>query len=261
MSSQKTVLITGASSGIGLELARLFAHDGCNLVVVARNKTALDQLAAELQQKYSVDVAVFTCDLSDRAQVVQLTIDVAQKNIIIDILVNNAGIGQFGKFIETDVSAEENMISLNIAALTYLTKFFAKKMVAQGEGKVLNVASIAGFMPGPFMAVYYATKAYVLSFSEALANELRGTGVQVSVLCPGATRSGFQKAAGMDSSPLFESGPIPSSAEVAREGYRQFCRGKTVIVTGFLNRVLVQLLRIAPRAFVTAYVRRYQEIK
>src|SRR3954447_6416423 len=220
---KETALITGASSGIGLDLARLFAKDGCDVVLVARSEGKLRELAAELERDCGVTAHVIALDLARpnaaEALVQRLPADV-------DVLVNNAGFGVAGPFVETDLAKELEMIQVNIVALTQLTKLLLPKMVARRRGRVLNVASTAAFQPGPLMAVYYATKAYVLSFSEAIADELRDSGVTVTALCPGPTETGFAAVAGMDQTRLFTLMKPMTSAEVAKKGYEAMKRGR-----------------------------------
>jgi len=257
-----TALVTGASSGIGLELARLLAADGHDLVVVARSREALDRLAAELHAVHGTVVTVVSADLADPAapEAVRAAVDGA--GLAVDVLVNNAGFGTYGRFTDIPLEAQLGLLQVNVAALVHLTRLFVPAMVARGRGRVLHVASTAAFQPGPLMAVYYASKAFVLSFSEALANELAGSGVTVTALCPGPTRSGFQARASMESARLV-SGTMPmmDSATVARIGYRGMRRGARVVVPGLVNRILVQSVRFAPRRLTTAIARAMQERK
>ena len=254
-----TVLITGASSGIGLELAKLFARDHYQLVLVARSREALEKLATDLKTNFGASAMIVVVDLSLPQAVEEVASFIDQKHIAIDVLVNNAGFGDFGYFKDTDWAKEEQMMRLNMIALTHLTKIFVRKMVARGQGKILNVASAAGFLPGPLMAVYYATKAYVLHFSEAVANELKGTGVSMTILCPGPTASGFQQMAGLEESGMVRGKKLPTSASVAKSGYRALQKGRTIVITGLKNKCMIELLRITPRFFVRNYVRRYKE--
>jgi len=255
MSEPKTALITGASSGIGLELARLFATDGWNVVLVARSEAKLRELAASL----GVTATVIVADLAEAGAPQRIADELRAKSIHIDALVNNAGLGLAGAFVETDLRKELEMIQVNVVALTHLTKLLLPAMVARRSGRILNVASTAAFQPGPLMAVYYATKAYVLSFSEAIADELRDSGVTVTTLCPGPTATGFAGVAGMDQTRLFTLMKPMSSAEVAKKGYEAMKRGRRVVVTGMMNRLLVQSIRISPRRMVTMIVRKLQE--
>ncbi|EKD92626.1 MAG: hypothetical protein ACD_28C00379G0004 [uncultured bacterium] len=253
-----TALITGASSGIGLEFAKLFAAAGHDLILVARNEKTLNELASELKKKNDVQIMILAKDLSDLKSVETVVKKLETEKISIDVLINNAGFGDYGRFIKTNWEKERQMMELNMVTLTYLSKVFAQKMAKKGSGKILNVASMAGFQPGPLMAVYYATKAYVLSFSEAVAYELRNTGVTVTALCPGPTASGFQEAAALNRSDLF-SGKLPSSAEVAQAGYEGLMKGKTLVIPGFKNKLFIQLLRLAPRGLVRKVVYQMQK--
>lgn len=245
----KTALITGASSGIGLELAHIFAAHKTNLVLVARNQTQLQLLAQELQQKYDVQVMVCVKDLSKTNQVNELITEL--NNTPISYLINNAGFGEFGAFNETTWQKNEDQIAVNITTLTHLTHALLPKMVAQKFGKILNVASVAGFLPGPNMAVYYATKAYVLHFSEAIAYELKNTGVTVTALCPGPTASAFMERSGMGASKLIKGRTLPTAKQVAEYGYKAMMRGQHVAVHGWGNFVLAVLPRLFPRRLTT----------
>ncbi len=255
----KTALITGASNGIGLELAKVHAENGGNLVLVARNEEKLMSLKTELESQYSVKVYVIGKDLS-LPNAAQEVYDETQRNgIIVDYLINNAGFGDFGFFAETDWNKELKMINLNITALTQFTKLYVKEMVKRGNGKIMNVASTAAFQPGPLMAVYFATKAYVLHFSEALDNEVRDKGISVTALCPGATVSGFQAAADMEDSALFKSKNLPTSKDVAIFGYKAMLKGKTVAIHGIMNWIMAESIRFAPRSFVVKIARMLQK--
>jgi hypothetical protein len=254
-----TALITGASSGIGYELARIFAREKYNLVLVARNEKKLQEIAAELTKTYGVPVTVLAKDVSILASATEIYDALKQKNIAVDVLVNNAGFGDFGFFTETKWEKELEMINLNMTALTALTKLFVGDMVKRKSGKILNVASTASFQPGPLMAVYYATKAYVLSFSEAISNELIGTGVTVTALCPGPTESGFQAAADMKDSKLVKGKKLPTSQEVAEYAYKALMSGKVVAVHGLMNKIMAQSVRYSPRAVVRSLVRAMSE--
>ena len=256
---REAALITGASSGIGLELARLFAADKKDLVLVARNRERLTQLAVELQQKHGVSVNVLAADLADPGAPSSIARALSCIGIAVDTLVNNAGIGVYGRFVETDVAKEHEMIQVNVIAPTELTKMFLPAMVRRGRGRVLNVSSTAAFQPGPLMAAYYATKAYVLSFSEALTNETRGTGVTITALCPGPTITEFQKRAGANDTRLFNSPLVMDARRVARAGYEGMKKGKSLVIPGVINRLMVQGLRLLPRKTVIQAARRIQE--
>ena len=258
MDAGKTALITGASSGIGYELTKLFASDGYNLVLVARNQEQLMQIAGELKEKYGVSVKVISKDLSATSASEEIFTELQQESIEIDALVNNAGFATYGLFPETDLDAELRMMQVNMVTLTHLTKLLLPGMLQRRWGKILNVASLSGFQPGPLMAVYAGTKAYVLLFSEALANELQGTGVNVTVLCPGPTESGFQKSANMEDAKLF-SGRVMDAQTVARVGYRGLMTNKIVVIPGLRNKILVGAVRFFPRNIVTRVTRNVQE--
>ncbi|RMF59872.1 MAG: SDR family oxidoreductase [Calditrichaeota bacterium] len=253
-----TVLITGATEGIGFELSKQFAADGYHLVLLARNMERLQQRQQELQDQFQVSVDVLSMDLANPDEPEKIEKELKERQIQIDVLVNNAGFGQLGKFHEIDLKTWLEMIQVNISALTELTWRLLPGMLARGEGKILNVASTAAFQPGPLQSVYYASKAYVLLFSEGIANELKGSGVQVSVLCPGPTSTRFQERAGMGNIWLMK-GWVMSAEKVAIIGYRNFKKGKRVIIPGIINKLIVQSNRLSPRAFSTAVVRMLQE--
>lgn len=252
-------LITGASSGIGYEFAKVCAQNGQNLILVARSEATLQSFAKDLMtQNKNIDVQVIPRDLSEAFAVKNLIQEIQNKNLQVNVVMNNAGFGDHGAFQNIPWKRQQEMIQLNILALTELTYSFLPTMIAHKKGQILNVASTAAFQPGPMMAVYFATKAFVLSFSEALAEELSGTGVTVTALCPGPTRSGFQKSANMNDVPLFEIFNPPSSLEVAQYGYQSMQLGKTVAIHGFINNLAVQLLRMTPRSLVVKVVKRLQ---
>jgi short-subunit dehydrogenase len=255
MNTQKTVLITGGSSGIGLELARLFANDRHNLVLVARDADRLIDAAGQLHRE-GMWVKCVPLDLSEPAAPKWVFDQLAREGIVVDILVNNAGYGLLGDFADVDFEESIGQVQLNIAALTAMTKVFIEPIL-QRRGKIMNVASTAGLQPGPHMAVYYASKAYVISFSLALANELRSKGVTVTCLCPGATKTAFQTRAGLKDALLFL---FPMDAPtVARVGYRALMSGKTLVIPGFRNRLLAKATRISPTRLVIAISRRVLE--
>jgi len=248
----QTALITGASSGIGLELARIFARNQCDLILVARESDRLRQAAATLKAR------VIARDLADPQSAQAIYDELASTRI--DYLVNNAGFGLGGPFYSTDRQTELDMIQVNVTSLVDLTKLFLPAMVARKSGRILNVSSTAAFQPGPLMAIYYASKAFVLSFSEAIAEELNGSGVTVTALCPGPTASDFQRRAGLDHIKLFKNKSLTmSSEEVADIGYRGMMQGKVLVIPGIMNKLGVQLLRLGPRAIVRKAAKKLQE--
>lgn len=251
----QAALITGASAGIGRELAKLFAKDHYDLILVARDGSRLAQFADELQRQFGVSARSFPLDLTAPSAAQFLFDQLARENISVDVLVNNAGYGKLGTFAEVPLEESLGQIQLNITALTHLTKLFLGPMLERKSGKILNVASTAGFQPGPLMAVYYATKAYVISFSEAVANELKGTGVTVTCLCPGVTDTEFQKRAGTEQTRLFRQMRPMDAKTVARDGYRGVMKGKPLVISGFRNWLLAESLRVSPRKLVTAISR------
>ena len=256
----ETVLVTGASSGIGLELAKSFAADKSNLVLVARNTAALETLATELRRQHSIAVEVITADLAQPASPQTIFDTLKQREIRVDVLVNNAGFGLHGRFAELPLVRQLEIIQVNVAALVALTGLFLPAMIERKRGGILNVGSVAGFLPGPNMAVYYASKAFVQSFSEALFEELRGTGVRVTNLCPGPTESNFSKVARGYHTREMQAAKM-SAAEVAAAGHRAFRAGRCVKVTGVKNLLLAQTTRILPRAVVRRAVGRYNKLK
>jgi hypothetical protein len=250
-------LVTGASSGIGLELCRVLAREGHDLVLVARREPELTALADELTSRYGADSTVVSADLSTPASPHQIYDSVSAAGRDVDVLVNNAGFGGHGKFWESDADHEQRELAVNILALHTLTKLFLPSMVERGRGHVLNVASTAAFQPGPFMAVYYASKAYVLSFTEALAEELTGTGVTATALCPGVVITGFQDTAGLEADqPMLHSPATKSADYVAEVAYKGMIRGRRVVIPGTLNKVGAQAGRIAPRTAMVKVIRR-----
>lgn len=245
--STETTLITGASAGIGRELARLFAADKSNLVLVARRRDRLEELAEELRREAGVDVRTMAADLGRPDAPQAIADELARDGKPIDVLVNNAGFGALGPFAELGVARQAEMVQVNVAALTHLTRLFLPGMIERGRGGILNVASTAGFQPGPFMAVYYATKAYVISFTEALHDELAGRGVTASCLCPGPTDTEFVAVAEMEGARMFKRRPM-TAVRVAEIGYRAFRRGKLLVVPGWLNWLGAFGGRFAPRS-------------
>lgn len=257
----KTALITGSSNGIGYELAKIHAEKGDNLVLVARNKNKLDELKNELEETHNVKVYTIGKDLSVPGAAVEVYDDLKVKRISIDYLINNAGFGDFGLFAESDWSKQEQMINLNVMALVHFTRLFLADMLKRGSGKIMNAASTASFQPGPTMSVYFATKAFVLSFSQAINEEVRENGITVTALCAGATHSGFQATASNQDSKRFEKNKFTSSREVAEFGYRAMMKGKIVAIHGFKNRVLANSVRFGPRSLVVKMARKTQAKK
>jgi short-subunit dehydrogenase len=253
-----TALITGASSGIGRDLAFEHAARGGDVVLVARREDKLQAIAAELIDRHEVEAVAIACDLANPVSAPRLHQDITSRGIEIDILINNAGFGGLGRFTEIDPARHEAMIQLNVLALTQLTRAYLPEMIARGRGRIMNVASTAAFVPGPLQAVYFATKAYVLSLTEALAVELEGTGVTVTALCPGATSTEFAERAGAQRLKFFQEGTA-TSTDVAGFGYEQMLAGKTVAVHGTRNRMLPRLVRLLPRSVPPKLVRRMQE--
>lgn len=252
--TRKTALITGASSGIGKALAIEFAKDGYDVILVARNVNKLQALAEYLHKQFNSKALAIAADLQTDSGAVQLHADVKARGITIHALANNAGYGLFGEFQQSPLQPELAMMQLNMNTVVVLTKLFMPDLLAT-KGKILNTASTAAFQPGPYMAVYYATKAFVLSFSEAIAAELEGTGVTVTALCPGPTASGFQDKADMHDSALVKGKKLPTSEEVAAAGYRAMRRGQRVYIPGVMNWLMAQSPRFTPRNMVTAIVK------
>jgi short-subunit dehydrogenase len=256
--AHKTALITGASFGIGLELARVFAREGYNLVLVARSADKLRQLASELEKSHGTRSLILATDLTDPGASAYVLDQTTRADIQVDVLVNNAGFGQYGLFAENDLEDCLHQIQLNVTALTHLTRLYLPAMIERKSGGILNVASTAAFQPGPLMAVYYATKAYVLHFSEAIANELNGTGVTVTCLCPGPTATEFQQRANISGIRLTKFGTMDART-VAEDGYRGLMAGKAVVISGFKNWLVAQSVRFAPRRMAAAVARKLQE--
>lgn len=260
MTRNPTALVTGASSGIGLEFARLLARDGHSLVLVARDATRLERLAAELREAHGVAVIVHECDLSAPDCVQGIAAMLSDRAVEVDVLVNSAGFNIYGPFSETDGLAELQMLQVNIVALTELTKRLLPGMLARRRGWVLNVGSTGSFAPGPFDAVYCASKAYVLSFSEAIAEEVVGSGVTVTALCPGATRTRFAERAGMARTRMFRA-RLADPASVAAAGYRGLLRGRRVVIPGLMNALMTASIRLSPRSTVASISRRMLSMK
>lgn len=245
-------LITGASKGIGLELTYLFAKDQHNLILVARSSDLLEQIKLELESLYNIKVVVLAMDLTKEDVAKEIYQYTKDNNLIVDYLVNNAGFGDYGNFIETSPKKNKDMVQLNIVTLTELCQLYGKDMVCNKFGKIMNVASIASFLPGPLMATYYATKSYVLSFSEALSREFKNTGVSVTALCPGTTKTNFFEVAkaDKDSSNLLKNLKPADPKDVARYGYKKMKKNKAVAIYGFTNRLMIFGIRLVPRSLV-----------
>ncbi|MDX1660234.1 MAG: SDR family oxidoreductase [Gemmatimonadota bacterium] len=259
MRPDRTVaLVTGASSGIGREIARIAAERGHDLVLVARGEDALAALAGELSHEHGAESTVLPFDLSLREGPSMLVETVDDRDLAVDVLVNAAGFGLYGEFLETDLDVERGMIDLNVGAVTELAKAYARRMAERGSGRILNVASTAAFQPGPRMAVYYATKAYVLSFSVALAVELEQTGVTVTCLAPGPTETGFQHTAGAEGSRVFADATTMDAVTVARKGWEAMAAGRTVYVPGAWNRIGAGAAGWVPRRIAAKIVARLQ---
>lgn len=254
----KTALITGASSGLGKEFARIFAREGNNVVITARSKEKLESLAKEIQSEYGIEATVIPVDLGNMDEVQELYETIKNKGITIDYLVNNAGFGMYELFHEADYARQEQMIQLNITALTKLCHLYINEMKKQGSGRILNVASTAAFQPGPTMAVYYATKAYVLHFSEAIANELKDSNITVTTLCPGATKTEFMDVADLHESRLVKGRKLPSAKEVSEYGYKKMMKGKLTVIPGLMNKIGANSVRFMPRKMVLKVVRTIQ---
>lgn len=254
-------LLTGASSGIGFELAFVFARHQRNLILVARSEDKMLSLKKDLQQKYKVDVQVVPFDLAQPYSAQKLFDLVQTQKWSVDCLVNNAGFGDHGPFVESSPQKITEMVQLNITTLTDLTRLFLPIMIKNRFGQILNVASTAAFQPGPLMSVYYATKAYVLHFSEGIHEELKGSGVTVTALCPGPTTSGFQKAANLQDVPLFDRMKVPDSKSVAEYGYRAMQKGTVVAVHGFLNAILAASVSFIPRILARKMAMKLQQNK
>ena len=255
--SNKTALITGGASGLGYEFAVLLAKDGYHLLLIDINSEKLEDTKKELESKYPTQIRTFTKDMSIQNSSADLFEEI--KDINIDILINNAGFGLYGFFANTNWEREAAMLNLHIMATTHLTKLLLKGMVERGSGKILNMSSLAAFQPGPLMAIYYASKAYILSFSEAIANELKGTGVTITVLCPGQTKTSFQEVVSEGTSENKIGFNIASPDEVAKYGYKAMLKGKSVAIPGAFNKFLSLLPRIMPRNTATSIVRKIQE--
>lgn len=259
-SGTQSVLITGASSGIGRELAKLFAKDGYSPVLVARRREKLEELSAQIRSTFGIEPRVLTADLSDAGAPEQILDELQDSGTSIEVLVNNAGFGELGRFVDLDVERQVDMIRVNVTALTHLTRLMLPAMLDRDRGGVLNVASTAAFQPGPNMAVYYATKAYVLSFSQALAEELTDTAVRVTCLAPGATETEFAGKSGMSQSKLFQMAKPMSARTVAEAGFRGYKEGSKLVVPGVRNKVGAFATRLLPRSVLRKIVKSLQPV-
>jgi short-subunit dehydrogenase len=257
--NNRYALITGATSGIGYELAKLFAKDGYNLIIVARNQAELDSKAAEFRNENGIQVVAMANDLSLESSPFEVYDEVKNKDITVDVLVNNAAQGQYGKFVETDIQRELEMIRLNIVSYLILTKLFLKEMVARNEGKILQVASIGGKLPGPMQSVYHATKAFIVSHSDALVNELKDTGVTLTSLLPGPTDTDFFNKADMEHTKMVQEGSLSDPAKVAKDGYEALMKGDDSVISGLKNKVQVAMADILPDSVAAKQVEKQME--
>jgi len=250
MSTTKNALITGATSGIGYQLAKLFAQDHYNLILVARDQSALDGAAREFEQ-YGIQVTTLSKDLFKKEDAFSVYDEVTSRGIQVDVLVNNAGQGIYGKFQDTDIERELDIINLNISSLVILTKCFLKDMVQRNSGKILNLASIASKTPGPWQSVYHGTKAFVLSFSEAIREELKDTEITVTALMPGVTDTDFFNKADMnDSKAVQDPDAKADPAEVAKDGFDALMAGKDKVISGLKNKVQIGMTNLVPDSMV-----------
>jgi hypothetical protein len=256
-----TALVTGASSGIGREFVKLAAKDRRDVILVARRRERLDELATELAARYGIVAETIAADLAESGAAANVFAEAERRRGPIEVLVNASGLGVHGFFRETPLERERETILVNVLALTELTKLGVQGMVERRRGRIINLASTAAFQPGPLMAVYYATKAYVLSFTEALAEELSGTGVTATALCPGPTLTEFQEKARMGDVPMFRSPLVLDAPTVALAGWEGARKGRRVVVPGLANRVLAAAARVSPRGIATKIARRIQETR
>ncbi len=255
--NQKYALITGATSGIGHELAKLFAKDQYNLVLVARNNDELEKTAAELKQA-GVEVITIAKDLFKRESPMEVYDEVKAKGIQVDVLVNDAGQGQYGLFAETDINREMDIIQLNIGATISLVKYFLPEMLQRKDGKILNLSSIAGKTPGPYQSVYHGTKAFIQSFTEAIRSENKDSGVTITALLPGATETDFFNKAEMQDSKILQQG-LASAADVAKDGYEALMAGDDMVISGFKNKAMIGMTNITPDHLVADMMKKQQE--
>jgi len=255
---QKYGMITGSTNGIGYEMSKIMAAKKHNLVLVARNKEKLELQKKELKNEFGIEVITYAKDLNKIQSCNEIFEDLISKQIVVNVLVNNAGLGDYGYFVESDWAKVQSVMMVNMVALTRLTFLFGNEMVCAGEGRILNVASVASFMPGPLMAVYYATKAYVLSLSEAVNNEFAGKNVSITSLCPGPVRTGFEETSGLNKSKLFSIFPQASAKNVAEFGYNAMMNGNRTVIYGFMFKFMIFSLRFFPKFLVIWFMRNIQ---
>jgi uncharacterized protein len=257
--TRKVALITGASAGLGEQFAQLFARDGHDVILVARNAARLEALASKLEQEHKVKAHVLAADLARPEEPQRIFNEVRSRQLEVEFLVNNAGFGTSGIFLDQEVTREAEIVEVNCTALLKLTHLFARPMRERRSGRILNVASTAAFQPGPFMTTYYATKAFVLHFSEALSHELKGTGVTVTCHCPGPTHTEFALRAGNEKSRLFKQGVIATASDAAADAYAAMMKGRVLAIHGFLNWFGVMVVRLSPRAMVRSIAGRLNQ--
>jgi short-subunit dehydrogenase len=250
-------LITGATSGIGYELAKIFAANGYNLIIVARTSTRLEEVAREFSLEFGVNVVAITKNLFSKQTPFELYEEILAKGLQVDVLVNDAGQGLYGRFIDTDIYKELDIIQLNISAYVVLTKLFLRDMIHRQEGKILNVASIASKVPGPYQSVYHGTKAFVHSFTEAIRAEIAHTGVTITSLLPGATATDFFQKANMESSKILDQ-DLADPADVALDGFNALMNGDDMVVSGFKNKAQVAMSNITPDSSVARQILKQQ---
>jgi len=254
----KTALITGAANGIGHELAKILIRDSYDLILIDKDRDKLEEIKQRWENESDQTVKIIPKNLSFPGAAHEIFKEVKSWNIPVDVLINNAGFGTFGLFTETDWERETEMINLHVLATTQLTKLFLKEMIKRNYGNIMNTSSLAAFLPGPLMAVYYASKAYLLSFTQAIANEVKGTGVSITVLCPGLTKTNFQKTVGGDKAKIKWTWTTPD--KVAQYGYKAMQKGKVVAIPGFVNLTVAKLSRIVPGSISAKIVRRFIEM-
>lgn len=261
MSSRPLAIVTGASAGLGVEFAKLLAKDQYDLLLTARRKERLEQLADQLHKEYGIKSHCLSIDLNHANAASTIHEYLKKHHLKTDVLINNAGFGALGSFTDIELEEQLRMIQVNVSSLVHLTGLILPEMLARGKGRVMNVASTAAFQPGPLMAMYYATKAFVLSFSEAVHHEIRKTGVTVTCLCPGPTPTEFHQAAGMEDSKMFNSRMMVDPVTVARIGYQAMLKGKRLVIPGKLTNILAFSTRLAPRSLVLRFAERFQKTK